>query len=97
MSITFGRLAANETIYFSAFLELANPAREKSLGSRIADTHEAIAKAADGLAKALQSEGELIITGNDELYDLMKQVRFWHFHPEYLREDHPDYRPKDQR
>ena len=82
--INFGRLKTKERMSFSLFLRLVNPTLEKSLGDRMVDTPDTIAATANALAKALQSEGQGIINGEDELFERMKDVRWWHFDPEAL-------------
>jgi hypothetical protein len=84
LSITFGRLNKDERFYFSMFLDLVNPELRKTFGYGIADTPDAVAAAVKSLAAALRSDGMGIITGDDALFDRMKDVRWWHFHPEML-------------
>ena len=82
--INFGRLDRQEEYSFTLFLELVNPAVEKSLGDRMVNTPDTVAATVDAVAKALQSEGQGIIKGVDELFERMRDVRWWHFCPEAL-------------
>jgi hypothetical protein len=83
--ISFGRLAKEEEFSFQLFLCKFNPALEKSLGDRMVDTPETVAATVKALADAFQSEGHGIFRGDDELFDLMKGVFWWHFHPKALK------------
>ena len=82
--INFGRLSGQEEYCFTLFLKLVNPALEKSLGNRMVDTPETVAATVNAVAKALQSEGQGIIKGDDGAFERMKDVRWWHFCPEAL-------------
>ena len=82
--IDFGRLKTEERFNFTLFLRLVNPTLEKSLGDRMVDTPDTIAATANALAKALQSEGQGIIKGEDEVFERMKDVHWWDFDPEAL-------------
>jgi hypothetical protein len=77
-------LGTQERYYFQLFLKLVNPALEKSLGDRMVDTPETVAATVRAVANALQSEGQGIIKGDDEVFERMKDVRWWHFFPEAL-------------
>ena len=82
--IDFGRLNTEERFYFPMFLRMVNPTLEKSLGDRMVDTPDTIAATTNALAKALQSEGQGIIKGEDEVFERMKDVHWWDFDPEAL-------------
>lgn len=82
--INFGRLGMQERYSFTLFLKLANPALEKNLGDRMVNTPETVSATVNAVAKVLQSEGLGIIKGDDDLFERMKDVRWWHFCPEAL-------------
>ena len=82
--IIFGRLETHERYSFELFLQLVNPALDKSLGDRMVDTPETVAATVSAVANALRSEGQGIIKGEDEVFERMKDVFWWHFCPEAL-------------
>ena len=82
--IDFGRLNTEDSFNFTLFLRLVNSTLEKRLGDRMVDTPETIAVTANALAKALQSEGQGIIKGEDEVFERMKDVHWWDFDAEAL-------------
>jgi hypothetical protein len=82
--ISFGRVGTQERYSFQLFLQSVNPALEKSLGDRMVDTPETVAATVSAVAKTLQVEGQGIIKGDDEVFERMKEVRWWHFRPEAL-------------
>jgi len=86
VSIAFGRLAKNEEFSFTLFLRLVNPVLEKELGERMADQPDEIRNCLHQLAEALQSEGKEIISGDNTVFDRMKDVRWWDFQPDALKE-----------
>src|SRR5262245_52094671 len=83
--IAFGRLHRDELLSFTLFLKLTNPNLEKCLGDRMVDKPDTVAATVAALANALQSEGQGIIKGNDDVFDRMKNVFWWHFWPQALR------------
>ncbi len=87
--ISFGRLDRREVYSFTLFLKLVNPDLEKSLGDRMASTPEAVAATVAALTQALRSEGQGIITGDDAIFERMKDVRWWHFYPAALGQPLP--------
>jgi hypothetical protein len=82
--VSFGRLREKEHFSFRMFLCKFNPSLDKSLGDGMVDTPETVAATVRALARALQIEGQGIIRGDDELFEVMKGVFWWHFHPEML-------------
>jgi hypothetical protein len=82
--VKFGRLSRQEGYSFTLFLKLVNPILEKRLGDRMVDTPETVAVTVRAVAEALQSEGQGIIKGDDEVFERMKDVRWWDFCPEAL-------------
>jgi hypothetical protein len=82
--ISFGRLNSQESFSFTLFLRLVNPTFEKSLGDRMVNTPETVAATVNAVAKSLQSEGQGIIKGDDEVFERMKDVHWWDFDPEAL-------------
>lgn len=82
--ISFGRVDRHESFSLQLFLKLVNPTLEKSLGDRMVDKPETVATTAKALARALQLEGQAIIKGDDEVFERIKPIRFWHFWPEAL-------------
>jgi hypothetical protein len=83
--IDFGRLNTDDRFNFTLFLRLVNPALEKNLGDRMVDTPDTISATANALAKALQSEGQGIIKGEDDIFERMKDVHWWDFCPEMFK------------
>ncbi len=87
VSITFGRIGKNEEFSFTLFLRLVSPALEKQIGERLVEhpnqVHDCLAK----LSAALLSEGKDILRGEDRIFDRMKEVRWWDFQPEALKEN----------
>jgi hypothetical protein len=89
VAISFGRLAKNEEYSFTLFLRLVNPRLESELGERLAEDRLQLVSCLDKLAAALQQEGRPILTGDELLFERMKQVRWWHFRPEALKNGPP--------
>lgn len=83
--IEFGRLKKQESYSFTLFLRLVNPDLEKCMGDRMANSPETIAATVNALVKALRSEGQGIIEGDCDIFERMKDVRWWDFCPEALR------------
>lgn len=82
--IVFGRMEKQERYSFELFLKSVNPALEKTLGDRMADTPETVAATVRAVSLALQSDGQEIIIGDDDVFECMKDVRWWQFCPEAL-------------
>lgn len=86
VAIDFGRLGKDETFSFTGFLRLVNPNLDKQMGDRIAYELERVRKDLTALADALQSEGQSILKGEDAIFERMKDVRWWDFQPDALKE-----------
>lgn len=86
VAIEFGRLERDETFSFTGFLRLVNPQLEKQMGDRIAYELDKVRTDLIALARALQSEGQAILKGEDSIFERMKDVRWWDFEPEALKE-----------
>lgn len=85
IDISFGRIAANEEFSFTLFLRKKNPNLEKKMGERLAANQEEVRDCVEKLADALNREGVEILSGNDRMFDEMRDVRWWHFQPEALK------------
>ncbi|MDR1146946.1 MAG: hypothetical protein LBK71_12550 [Verrucomicrobiales bacterium] len=86
--LTFGRMMPDQSVEqfdFALFLQLVNPALEKSLGERIAAKPDKIHETVQKLAAALHSEGMGIIKGDDNTFNRMKSVTWWQFRPDALK------------
>ena len=85
VAISFGRLGQNEEFSFTLFLRLVNPDLEKFLGERLAYQPDQISNCLLKLADALKTDGNSIIIGDDQVFDKMKDVRWWHFQPSAIK------------
>ena len=86
IGISFGRLHEKEAFSFTLFLRLVNSALERALGERLASNAEQVRQCVIGLAHALRSRGGPIISGQDWIFERMKNVRWWDFEPDALQD-----------
>jgi len=84
--ITFGRIAKDEEFSFTLFLRLVNALMEKSPGERLADQPDEVCDCLTKRAKAMQKEGQSIMKGDNAVFEKMKDVRWWDFQPDALKE-----------
>jgi len=91
VAISFGRLVPKEEFSFTLFLQKKNPALEKQMGERLADTPDEVRDCVIKLCDAFQREGAEILRGDDAPFEEMKDVRWWHFQPGALGKtsEHP--------
>ena len=59
------------------------------MGDRIAYELDKVQTDLIALARALQSEGQAILKGEDSIFERMKDVRWWDFQPDALRKGQP--------
>ena len=85
VAISFGRVGSDEQFSFTLFLRLVNAQLEGALGERLATSPAEICDNLKRLANALRSEGQMILVGDDKIFERMKPVRWWHFKPEALK------------
>jgi hypothetical protein len=86
VAISFGRLAEKEEFSFTLFLRLVNPKLERELGERLAGSVEELRECLAKLSMALQQEGRSILSGEQLVFERMKQVRWWDFQPDALKD-----------
>jgi hypothetical protein len=86
VSIDFGRLGKEEGFSFTLFLRLVNPALEHALGMRLVEKREQLKAALTALSEALKENGQPILRGEDLVFERMKQVRWWDFEPQALKD-----------
>ena len=84
IGIEFGRFSKEECFSFTLFLRSVNPSLEKRMGDMLTSTAPEIQSCIDKLARALKSEGEGIITGDDAVFEKMTNIRWWDFQPDAL-------------
>jgi hypothetical protein len=92
VAIEFGRLGRDEKFSFTGFLRLVNPCLDKQMGDRIAYELDKVRTDLAALSKALQSEGQAILHGDDSVFEQMKDVRWWHFQLDALKKS-SEHRP----
>jgi hypothetical protein len=86
VAISFGRLRENEKFSFTLFLRLVDSALERALGERLAYNADQVRHCVVGLANALKSRGWPIISGQDWIFERMKNARWWDFQPDPLQD-----------
>jgi hypothetical protein len=86
VAISFGRLKEKEEFSFTLFLRLVDSALERALGERLAYNADQVRRCVVGLANALKSRGWPIISGQDWIFERMKNVRWWDFQPDALED-----------
>ena len=86
VAISFGRLKEKEEFSFTLFLRLVDSALERALGERLAYNTDQVRHCVVGLSNALKSRGWPIISGQDWIFERMKNVRWWDFQPDALKD-----------
>lgn len=86
VAISFGRLKEKEEFSFTLFLRLVDSTLERALGERLAYNADQVHHCVVGLANALKSRGWPIISGQDWIFERMKNLRWWDFQPDALKD-----------
>jgi hypothetical protein len=86
VAILFGRLNEKEEFSFTLFLRLVDSALERGLGERLASNADQVRQCLVGLAHALKTRGWPIISGQEWIFERMKNVRWWDFDPDALKD-----------
>jgi hypothetical protein len=86
VAISFGRLKEKEEFSFTLFLRLVDSTLERTLGERLAYNADQVRHCVVGLANALKSRGWPIISGQDWIFERMKNLRWWDFQPDALKD-----------
>lgn len=87
VEISFGRLPNGEEHSFTLFLRLVNPKLEIALGERLVENRQQLIACLDKLSGALQLEGQPILAGDEQVFERMRQVRWWHFQPDAVKSE----------
>jgi hypothetical protein len=85
IGVNFGRLSHKERFDFAFFLKRFHSEVDQELSNHLADTTEKVDKVLEELAQLLRTYGVPIIKGENQIYERMTNVRWWHFYPEALK------------
>jgi hypothetical protein len=86
VSISFGRVKNHEEFSFTLYLRLIDPDFERALGERLANNADEVRHCVAKIAEALRSRGGPIISGQDSMFERMRDVRWWDFQPDAVKD-----------
>jgi hypothetical protein len=84
VSIYFGRLDHAERHSFTLYLRWRAPEEPAAKVDGVAWTGDEVQSVLEGLAAGLQAAGEPVLSGEADIFERMKDVRWWQSMPEVV-------------